>query len=149
LGVIFVTSGLGKIPYQGEFLGVLASIPFVPGMLSYSVVISLPWVELILGLLLIVGVAARLVAGCCLALVVAFIANNIWMVTHGMGRESCGCFGGLEVFFGYLAPVQTLYVDAVMLVLAVVVLCYYRGGFLDPRPWFLRKGEAGEENEGG
>jgi len=136
LGAIFIASGLGKIPYQEDFLNILLRISFIPAVAAFIIADALPWVELVAGLLLITGVAARLAAGFSTVLIAAFMAVNSWMIVHNMGHEPCGCLGGLVEPLEYLTSVNALCLDVVMLALAVLILRYYRGGFLDPHPWF-------------
>ena len=142
LGIILVTAGLGKLPSQGEFLDILIFqllVPPIPPTLAFNIVYSLPWIELVCGSLLIIGVVTKLMASVSTVLIIGFIVNNSWMIATGRGRESCGCFGVLEDFFGTLAPTTTLYMDIGMLALALVILFYYPGKFFTARPWFLGK----------
>jgi uncharacterized membrane protein YphA (DoxX/SURF4 family) len=63
---------------------------------------ALPFVELALGALLVVGLATRLVAGVSAALLVVFIAGISSAWARGLAID-CGCFGG----GGQLAAGQT------------------------------------------
>lgn len=140
LGAIFIVSGLGKIPSQGDFLIILLRISFIPVVAAFIIADALPWVELVAGLFLITGVAARLAAGFSTVLIAAFMAANSWVIAHNMGQEPCGCLGGLVKPLESLTSVSALCLDIAMLALAVLVLRYYRGGFLNPSPWFSRRG---------
>lgn len=54
---------------------------------------ALPFVELALGVLLLVGLATRLAAGVSAALLVLFVTGIISAWTRGLAID-CGCFGG-------------------------------------------------------
>ena len=140
LGLIFLTAGLGKLPHQGEYWGLLLfdmsdSLQLQLLLKSFSRI--LPWFELILGLLLLIGIAARLMACLSSVLIFGFVANNIWMIVQGAGREPCGCFGVLEGFLGTLSAQDALFLDLGMLGLVVITTLYYPSSFFDLRPGVL------------
>jgi len=97
----------------------------------------LPRIEMVLGLLLMVGVAARLMAGFASLLSIAFIFNNSWEIARGAGGDPCGCFGD-NSFLGYLSNTDALYIDIGMLALAIVIILWYSGKWLSVRPWFIK-----------
>jgi hypothetical protein len=100
----------------------------------------LPGIEIAIGALLVVGIAARLISSLALALTACLIANNSILLVQGFGDKPCGCFGGAERWLQYrLSVAGALYIDVVMLVLGLVVLFFYRSRFLDINPWFLRR----------
>ena len=85
LGLIFVIAGLGKLLDQTEAFMILFC-PFTDFLTSAfvkAVLIWLPFIELVVGLLLIIGIAAKLMAALSLALIAGFIANNSWMLNQG------------------------------------------------------------------
>ena len=138
LGLIFVTAGLGKLPYHGEFLALILSKSFLTLSQAVIVVHWLPWVELVLGLLLITGIATKLMASLSAVLIIAFIANNSWMISLGLGGEPCGCFGNVEhLALAQLSNMEALYLDIGMLALTVIILLCYPGNFITIRPLFL------------
>ena len=104
---------------------------------------ALPWVEYVIGVLLIIGISAKLVVSLSTVLIAAFIANNSWMIAHGLAYEPCGCFGIFEkVFLGELSTMESLYLDIVMLALVLLIVSYYPGRFLTVRPWFFGSSET-------
>jgi len=92
----------------------------------------------VLGSLLIIGIATKLMASFSAVLIVAFIANNSWMIYHGLGGEPCGCAGVIENL-GMMSVIDSLYLDMGMLVLVLIILFCYLDNFLTIRPWFFRK----------
>jgi len=138
LGLIFFSFGLGKLPYYGEFLALTLSKSFLT--LSQAIIVArwLPWIEVVLGSLLIIGIATKLMASFSAVLIVAFIANNSWMISLGLGDKPCGCHGEIENL-GTMSVIDSLYLDMGMLVLVLIILFCYLDNFLTIRPWFFRK----------
>ena len=142
LGVTLLVSGSGKIPGQTEFIDALLQSFWTPPV-AYFTGYCLPWVEIILGVLLIVGSFPRIAAGLCLPLIAGVIANNSWALAQGIEQfpECANCFGIWEKWLGAISPLQALYLDIVLLCLALIVLLFYPGGFLGFRPWFIKTKE--------
>ena len=150
LGLIFIVAGLGTILHPAAILDTFYYYfpQFAPFFLTSAftdaILVWLPRVELIIGLLMIVGVLARLMSVFSLLLTAGFIANNVWLLNHGQAHSPCGCLGAVEEVFGLtLSATGALYMDIAMVVLAVVILLGYRGTFLNPYPWFLRRDDNG------
>ena len=148
LGLIFVTAGAGKLLHQPEAYKIFFT-PFLdflpPILMAKAFFIWFPRVELVIGLLLITGIAARLVAAVSLLLITVFITNNTLNLIKGLGGEPCGCFGAVDnVFEANLSVIGSLGIDIGMLALALVLLFYARRGFFNLYPWFLRRGGRGK-----
>lgn len=128
LGLILVASGLGKLflnlPNETEFIKQLSPIFAGSPTITFVIAYSLPWVELLAGLLLILQVFPALVATfICVPLTIGFATNNIWMITQGAIYEKCNyCFGQLEIILGALTPLQSLCIDGVMFGLACLIV---------------------------
>ena len=134
IALVFLASGTGKafgfgeVPGQTmDFIGYI-----VPDMLLtpttvifiYDIFIPyiLPWTELVLGCLLLIGFVPRLIAVLCLPLSLALMGNNIYSITQGMAKyESCACFGIWEQILGELTPVQSLGIDIGLFILALII----------------------------
>ena len=144
LGLVFTVAGLGKsLNHDGAFEIFIFS-GYLPPALNEAAYIWLPRLELAIGLLLILGVAARFVTSFALVLIAGFIANNSWFFTHGLGDRPCDCFGVAERIAQLkLTTTGALYLDVVMLVFGIVVLVCYQSSFFNIHPWFLRKGKGG------
>ena len=140
VGLIFIFSGIGKLLYQNDFLGILLSNPLLTPTLARVAIYVLPWVESVLGALLIIGISAKLMASLFLVLIVGFIANNSWLIAQGLAYKPCGCFGIFErIFLGKLSTLDSLVFDIGILALVLIVLLCYSGKFFDNRIWFFRK----------
>ena len=94
LGLVLLASGSGKVPGQTEFIDALLQSFWTPTM-AHLIGYCLPWVEIALGVLLLLGVLPRIVAALCLPLTIGFMANNSWALSQGMEQfPQCGdCFG--------------------------------------------------------
>jgi len=144
LGVVFTVSGLGKLFYQTETVEFFVFSEYLPAALSKTVYLWLPRLELLVGLLLISGVAARLVTTVASVLIAGFIASNGWLMSQGLGEEPCGCFGMAERIAQLkITTMGALYLDVVMMAFAVVVLVCYQSNFFELSPWFLRRAKNG------
>jgi len=91
LGIIFIWARFDKISHPEEFIKVVESYKLLPFSLAVIFAVSLPWVELISGLLLIAGVYTRSSA------TVLTLMLTIFMVAIGInlyrGADfACGCF---------------------------------------------------------
>jgi uncharacterized membrane protein YphA (DoxX/SURF4 family) len=136
LGLVFLTSGIGKLLGHSAFLLSISNLTFFPRPVEIAIVDVLPWVELALGVLLLAGVATQPVAFIACVLAACFIFQNSWMVLHGMKNEPCSCFGILErVLSGRLSTLNALYIDIAMLALALAAYTAYTGPFREWRPW--------------
>ncbi len=151
LGLIFATAGLEKLLHPWEFLVTIFSTGFF--ILSQAMVVSqwLPWIELMLGLLLIMGISAKFMASASCPLILGFIFYNIRAIRQGLDTD-CGC-GVLELLVEHYIELEALsssttalYLDIGMMVLVLIILVCYPGNFFTTRPWFLGK-RSNQKNE--
>ena len=147
LAVIFIAAGVGKLMGLSAFLLSLSTW-FVNENIAVLMANGLPWVELVLGLCLLVGIFPQIAAGVTALLAAAFAMHNGWMIGQGLGYEPCHCLGVLEQLMGEMSTVTSLYVDIGLIVLALAVYFCYPGGLLNTRPWFFRWREIVESPAG-
>jgi uncharacterized membrane protein YphA (DoxX/SURF4 family) len=141
LGLVFLAAGLGKTLNQTESFVIFVFPEFLPTAVDKFIFRWLSYVEIVIGVLLIAGTAARLLASLGLALTVGLIVNNGVLLAQGLGDKPCGCFGAAERWAEHsLSVAGALYIDVMMLILGVMVLLFYRGKFINFNPWFLRRG---------
>lgn len=122
LGAIFILAAAGKLPEQAEFVDVVTDRGLLPTGLAIAYGFALPWVELFVGICLVTGLVSRLSAGISLLMIISFIIAN---GTGVYEWESCECFGGDS--FILLQKSDALIMDAVMSVLALLILVYGAG----------------------
>jgi uncharacterized membrane protein YphA (DoxX/SURF4 family) len=138
LAVVLITAGVGKLLGQSAFL-LNVSTYIISEQAAAWLASWLPWLELVLGLCLLVGIIPQIVGGISVLLIAAFIMHNGWMIAHGLGYEPCGCLGVFErIFGGNMSTTASLYVDIGLIILALAVYFSYPGRLGNVRPWFLR-----------
>ncbi len=126
LGGIFLYSGFTKIENSLQFAAAVEGYQLLsPGLVIWVVKI-LPWLEIVLGGVLLLGLKIRYTAGLAAALLLFF--TLIMLATYLRGIETdCGCFGVGE----RISPL-TLVRDALFILPAL---------FLVVQPWWERRGE--------
>lgn len=143
LGLMLLVAGAGKLPGQTEFIDALLGsfwTPTVANLIGHG----LPWVEVILGALLLLGVFPRITAAVSLPLIAGFMANNAWAISQGKEFGQCGCFGILEELFGAMTPWQAMGLDIVLIFFALIIILFHPAGFLTFQWWFTKR--KGEQN---
>jgi uncharacterized membrane protein YphA (DoxX/SURF4 family) len=87
----------------------------LPGSMVEYVARTMPWLELLLGVLLVVGIQTRYVALVATALLTVFFATLLVLYLRGF-QGDCGCFGPGE----QLGP-KTLTRDGMLILLSIWV----------------------------
>jgi uncharacterized membrane protein YphA (DoxX/SURF4 family) len=158
IGLLLVIAGSGKLSFGDvpgqtiEFIGhIMPNALLTPGFIFFIYEIFIPYVlpcaEMAIGLALLVGLWPRLMASLSILLSLAFMGNNIYAISLGMQKyESCECFGIWEEIFGGLTPVQSLGVDIVMIVLAILIIVMHPGRFMSSRNWITKLGKKKNVN---
>jgi uncharacterized membrane protein YphA (DoxX/SURF4 family) len=128
VGAILVYAGASKASAPAEeFALVIDSYALIPPSLALPLAGILPWLELLVGWALILGVGGRAASSAAMGMFGFFLAALGSVVVRGIPLPNCGCFGeGL-----HFTPGQGLIFDSMML-----ALCWtaFRGG---SGPWSL------------
>ncbi len=93
LGVVLLVAGLLKVGALGESVNAVMAYRILPYELVAPVGITLPFIEIVVGLLLIAGLYTRLAGLAGALLMVAFIIGIASAWARGLALD-CGCFGG-------------------------------------------------------
>jgi uncharacterized membrane protein YphA (DoxX/SURF4 family) len=93
LAGVWLTAGAAKVGDLAASGRAVAAYRLLPVDAARVVGAALPFVELALGVLLLVGAATRLAAGVAAALLVVFTAGIASVWARGLSID-CGCFGG-------------------------------------------------------
>jgi len=101
---VFLVAGGLKVTDPQSSVAAVRAYRLLPSSLVTIVGWGLPFAEIALGLLLLAGVATRLVAVASAVLLLVFIAAVTSAAARGLSID-CGCFGG----GGDVAPGQTAY----------------------------------------
>jgi uncharacterized membrane protein YphA (DoxX/SURF4 family) len=125
LGVVWLLSGIPKAANPRDTIVAVRAYDLLPRSLVEPVAGILPFLEIALGLLLIVGLATRLVAVLSAVVLIVFIGAVISAAARGLSID-CGCFGG----GGAVAPDETTYLAEILRDVGFLVLA----GYLVVRP---------------
>jgi uncharacterized membrane protein YphA (DoxX/SURF4 family) len=91
LGVVFVVASLDKIAHPLAFAASISHYRLVPHELVNAMAICLPWIEIVCGAALCLGLGVRANALVACALLAVFIAAIVSALARGLDIN-CGCF---------------------------------------------------------
>ena len=109
LAAVWLTSGLLKAVDPAQTYVAVRAYDVLSKDVVGVVAGVLPWLEIALGLLLLVGIGTRAVAVLSGLLLLAFVAGVSQAWARGLSID-CGCFGG----GGAVAPGQTQYLQEIL-----------------------------------
>jgi uncharacterized membrane protein YphA (DoxX/SURF4 family) len=132
LGSIFIIAGVTKLSNQAQFVALVVTYGLLPEALAQFYATVLPWLEMAIGVWLIMGLLLRLAAGISILVIVSFIVANGIGLYSGLTDE-CGCFGQAFV----LSTSQSVVMDLVMLVMAWQ-LSFHGVAFLSIDSWLKK-----------
>ena len=120
LGGVLVVAGALKIPTPYKAAAAMRAYELLPNSLASVFGYILPWFEVGLGLLLILGVATRLsgLIGALLMLLFIGAISSAW--ARGLSTD-CGCFGG----GGEIDPKETKYLEEIVRDIALALSGFY------------------------
>ena len=104
LGAVLLVAGAAKVADPQASVAAVRAYELLPGGWVTVVGWGLPFLELVLGVLLLVGIAVRPAALATAVLMAAFVAAVGSAAARGLSID-CGCFGG----GGPVPPGQTAY----------------------------------------
>ncbi len=115
IGGVFVFAGVVKIINPAGFATDIGNYRLLPHEWINLLAITLPWIEVVAGLLLIVGLWSRASALVIGVMLVVFLIAIGQAVVRGL-NISCGCFGTVE---GRKVGLTALAQDVVLLAMCV------------------------------
>ncbi len=92
IGLVFVIAALGKIGDLPWFAQQVHNYRMTPGWAEHAMAMTVPWIELLAGLALVLGLRARAGAMVVLALMLVFTVAVAAAWARGLDFR-CGCFG--------------------------------------------------------
>jgi uncharacterized membrane protein YphA (DoxX/SURF4 family) len=104
LAAVFLVSGVLKAVDPDATYVAVRAYDLLPKLGVALVAGALPWLEIVIGLLLLVGIATRAVAIASAVLLLGFMVGVTQAWARGLSID-CGCFGG----GGAVDPGQTTY----------------------------------------
>lgn len=129
LGVVLLVAGGLKVGNLTKSAMAVRAYEMLPISLANFLGYSLPWIEIGLGLLLIVGVAVKISGALGALTMLAFIIAIAQAWARGLSID-CGCFGG----GGAIDPEDTKYLseiirDVGLMALGIFLYLYPKGRF--------------------
>jgi uncharacterized membrane protein YphA (DoxX/SURF4 family) len=91
LGLFFVAAALPKLVDPPSFAHMIHNYRLVPGTLVNIMALAMPWLELLTGLALVLGIWTRTSVALVGALLIVFIAATSANLARGNAID-CGCF---------------------------------------------------------
>jgi len=131
MGIVFIYASMTKIPYPAEFAKNVEAYRLFPYWSINLIAVFLPWLEMICGLFLIIGLTTRASAAVLTVLLTGFTISLAVNVVRG-SPITCGCFDSVGDQIGWYDVVR----DFLLLLFTVHVFffdrifIFRRGGFL-------------------
>lgn len=120
LGGVLITAGWLKAFNVSDAENAVRAYQVLPLPIADLVGIALPWIEIALGILLVLGVATRFSAIAGGTIMVIFILAIAQAALRGLSID-CGCFGG----GGQVEPGKTKYLQEIARDLIFALLAFY------------------------
>jgi uncharacterized membrane protein YphA (DoxX/SURF4 family) len=139
IGGIFIYAGMSKVHYPGEFTENLAAYQMLPYWAVNFVALILPWVEIICGLFLIIGLKSRVSASIVGLLLIVFTVGIFINLLNGT-PISCGCFDSIGSEISW----KDIFRDLGWFILTLQIFFYDRISFLRRELLLFKK--RGEED---
>ncbi len=138
LGVVFLLACAHKLAEPESFAVDIATYQFLPLVFINAFALLLPMVELVAGVMFVVGFRVRAAALLMALMMLAFMIGLSHALALGLDM-SCGCFASSEAAEGHAISGMTLLRDAAWLGLSLYVLVY------DRRPLGVDRWASGRE----
>ncbi|MGA4542235.1 MauE/DoxX family redox-associated membrane protein [Uniformispora flossi] len=117
LAAVWAFAGWEKAVNPAQAAQAVRAYDVLPESLVEPIGYALPYLELGLAALLVIGLGTRIVAGISALLLLVFIAGISQAWARGLAID-CGCFGG----GGPIAPDQTKYLEEILRDIGFIVL---------------------------
>ena len=140
LGGVLIFAGIVKLPHTYNLIWEINQYHILPSSLVTIYGRSLPLLEIILGILLVLGIWLKISASLSGLLVLSFAIAKITALARGLDIDICPCFGPAVP----LLAVHTLAIDFVLLALALQLLLS-RVIFLSVDALFLGKAQSDDK----
>jgi uncharacterized membrane protein YphA (DoxX/SURF4 family) len=125
VGAVFLMACVHKIHHPGTFALDVATYQFLPLSTINLFALVVPWIELVVGALLVLGIRVQAAALIVSALMVSFMIALGWALHLNLDM-SCGCFASQAASEEDAISAQTLLRDSVWLLLGLYILIFDR-----------------------
>lgn len=127
IGGLFIYASFHKVIDPAEFAQSVRNYLILPPEWTNVVAVTLPWIELLVGLFLVIGFQTRPSALVVAGLMCVFIAALSYAYHVGLDIN-CGCFSSSDSFEGRIS-ILTILRDSTLLPIALFILFADRGDF--------------------
>ena len=129
LGIVLLVAGALKVPNLPKSAMAVRAYELLPIPIANFLGYTLPWIEIGLGMLLIVGVTVKISGALGALTMLAFIIAIAQAWARGLSID-CGCFGG----GGTIDPEDTKYLSEIirdigLMALGIFLYLYPKGRF--------------------
>ena len=125
LGMVFLLACYHKILHPGTFAVDVATYQFLPLSTVNLFALTVPWIELVVGIMLVLGLRVQACGLIVSGLMVSFMVALGWALHLGLDM-SCGCFASQAATEDDPISWHTLVRDSVWLVLGLYVMLFDR-----------------------
>jgi len=95
LAAVFLIAGGSKLPHPWAFVHTVEGYKMLPDALARPFGLALPWIEVLIGLYLLLGLFTRIVAAVSAAVLVLFLVALGVQIVRG-NTTNCGCVVGID-----------------------------------------------------
>ena len=95
LAVVFLIAGGSKVANPWVFVHTVQGYKMLPDALARPFGLALPWIEVLIGLYLLVGLFTRIAAAATAAVLVLFLVALSVQIVRG-NTTNCGCVVGID-----------------------------------------------------
>ena len=107
VGGVFIYASMYKINYPAEFAETIASYQLIPYLAINLTALILPWIELVAGVMLVLGIRTKSAAAVIGFLLLVFSLAIMVTMVRGI-PIGCGCFTSVDEPLGWRALVRDL-----------------------------------------
>ncbi len=118
LGSVFVFAAISKAIAPEEFARAIANYKLFPIFLINILAITLPWIELCVGILLLFGISVKENSAILSGLLLVFIVAIGISLARGLNID-CGCFGTVG---GSKVGIQKILENIGLLIIGIILL---------------------------
>jgi putative oxidoreductase len=127
IGGMFIYASIYKIFDPGDFATSIRNYLIIPAAWSNIVALTLPWVEIVAGAFLILGIQVRPAALLTTGMLAVFLGAIIYAYSIGLDID-CGCFGSAATSGGRIGLTHIVR-DTAVLLISLFILVSDRGNF--------------------
>jgi uncharacterized membrane protein YphA (DoxX/SURF4 family) len=95
LAAVFIIAGASKVAHPWVFVHTVEGYNMLPSAISQPFGLALPWLEILLGVYLLIGLFTRVAAAVTIALLGVFVVSLAVQLARGH-TGNCGCVVGID-----------------------------------------------------